>query len=207
MASGTAGAWGWVDRWCGPACFAVAGGWFASAVLTSDYTLTEAMLGMELGDMPFMLVLLGIIGTFVCLLGLFPRLAGESPWLATGSLTLSGFSALTQVVLLVVVAISLSYPQIWELGGSAAFGQIVGFIWAVGTIAYPVGPALFGIGLLRSDGRTGAVAALLFGPLIAWLFIGATLIVTAPWFETLGTVGVPLFLAVDFLALGFVVSE
>lgn len=207
MASGSAGSWGWLEHWCGPACFAVAGIWFASAVLTSDDTLTEAMLGMELGDTPFLLVLLGIICTFICLLGLYPRLGDESPWLATGSLTISGFSALTQVLLLVVVAISLSYPQIWELGGSAAFGQIVGFIWAIGTIAYPVGPALFGIGLIRTDVRNGAVGPLLFGPLVAWGLIGATLIVTAPWFEILGTVGIPLFLAVDFLALGFVVRE
>lgn len=207
MGNGSTGAWGRLERWCGSVFLAVAGVWLASAVLTGDHTLTRAMLGMELGDTPFALVLLGIVGTFVCLLGMYPRLADDSPWLATGGVTLSGFSAIAQLILVAVVAISLSYPAIWDLGGSAAFGQSVGFLWAVGTLSYPAGTTLFGIGMLRTDDRYRTLGLLLFGPLLAWALIGVTLIAEAPWIERLGTVVVPLLLAVNFLAIGLLVRE
>lgn len=191
----------WVDGWGATAWFLTAGLWLAAIAVTGQQPLAHAVSGMDLGDPAVLMALGGVTATFLCLLEIYPSIADRRPVLAQGGLAASGFSAAVNPILYGVVLLSLRRPEIWELPGAAAFGQLVGFLWMAGMVLYPLGPTLYGVAALRTDGYSDSVGYLLLVPLVAWGVFGLGFFVETA-VDPLGTIVVPLLLAGSFLAIG-----
>lgn len=192
----------WVDGWGAAAWFLTAGLWLAAIAVTGEQPLAHAVSGMDLGDPSVQMALGGVTATFLCLLETYPSIADRRPILAQGGLAASGFSAAMNPILYGVVMLSLRRPDIWELPGADAFGQLVGFLWMAGMVIYPLGTTLYGAAVLRIDDSPNTIGYLLFVPLVAWAGLGLTILVDSAAVDPVGSIVVPLLLAGSFLAIG-----
>lgn len=192
----------WVERWRAAAWVVAGGVWLSAALVTGDQPLADALGGMDLGDPAVLLALGGVTATFVCLLETYPTIADRTPYLAQGGLAASGLSAAVNPILYGVVMLSLRRPEIWELPGAAALGQLVGFLWMAGMVIYPLGTTLYGAAVFGINGPPDTLGYLLLVPLVAWGLFGLTFLVDSAGLDPLGSIVVPLLLAGSFLGIG-----
>lgn len=181
--------WDWLESWS--TWMFLAGGVLVLIQTIGD-VLTLTM-DMDLEALAFV-VFLGLILSYIGLLGLYPRVADQAPRLSRAGLML----VLVPVLLLIVLTVALlasSGPPFSESVGAALFMAIF--------VGFAVGVVLFGVAILQTGTPSRAVGISLLGFAAGWfVLLGASIIYGFPISEWLTFLSDGI-MAISLLATGF----
>lgn len=137
---------------------------------------------------------LGLILSYIGLLGLYPRVADRAPYLSRGGLAL----VLVPVILLVVLSVGLavsSGPPFSESVGEVLFTSIF--------VGFALGIVLFGVAVFQTRTPSRAVGIALFGFAAGWfILLGASVVYGFPISDRLTFISDGI-LAISLLATGW----
>lgn len=182
--------------------------WLVGGVVEAvhESQVVDEILGIHLGSIFIVLVFLAMIGTLPALLGLYARLADRTPRLALAGTASAAFPAVGNVVFYLAGIVVVFFPAYSGIIQETPLGTGLGVVWAVGAVLYPVGPAAFGVGTLRTDAFSPRVGYLLVVPVALWAVMVGSVVLRQNLGGGVGT-GVSLLLGVDFLAIGYLLRS
>lgn len=161
-----------LEPWRGPAFLVTGGCWVLAGLIGVLHARVDSVAGVHLGDVALLAGVVAMIATFGGLLALYPRLADRAPRVALGGLVVGAIPALGNGLVLVVLVGGLTRPSLVADLGRAGAGPGLAILWAVGVVAYPAGPALFGLAILRDGDLPRLIGYLLALPVAAWVIGG-----------------------------------
>lgn len=177
-----------LEPWRGPAFLVTGGCWVLAGVIGVLHARVDSVAGVHLGDLALLAGVVAMVATFGGLLALYPRLTDRAPRLALGGVVLGLLPAIGNGLILLVLVGGLTRPALVADLGRAGVGPGIAILWAVGVVAYPAGPALFGVAILRDSDLPRAIGYLLALPVAAWV-IGGLLEVTGLGSALVGPLG------------------
>lgn len=194
------------ERWTGP-LFLIAGGfWLLGGLISAIHTEVDEVFNIHVGDLAGVVMLISLIVSFGCIVGLYVHTASLAPRLATGGVLIGAFTFSSQVMWLILSALTLTSPM--DLAPVLGFSSPLAWFWALGFVAYPIGFAFFSIASLRTDIFSPIVGYLLLSPLVIWIGRFVSELSLGEHAGPLGTAGVmPIAMAASFLAVGYLLRN
>lgn len=176
--------------------------WLLTGLISALHTEVDEVFNVHLGDPAGLVLFLGIIVSFGGIVGMYPRVADRAPRSAIGGVLFGAFTFASQVVWVVVSAVTLTWPT--HLAPELGYSSILGLFWAVGLVVYPLAFAVFGIAGVRAGIFSRTVSYLLLTPLAIWVLGAVGSQYLGEYAGPLGSAGVtPLAMASIFLAIGY----
>lgn len=189
--------WRVLNRWCSTA-FLVAGGLLLIATVLSALEVFTTL--SPEGTLTGPIFFIGLIVSYVGLLGVYPKVADQSPRLALAGVVLVGLPA---IMLIVLVVWGVSGHALQQVPVPPAVIPAFGMVLIVVILLFGLGIAVIGVASLRSPPVSQTIGFLLlilaatwFGLLSATSVYGSTF---PPWLDFTAT-GI---MAVTLLAVGF----
>lgn len=188
----------WVEIW-----FLGAGVlWLLAGLISAIHTEVDEVFNVHLGDPAGLVLLSGIIVSFGCIVGMYPRMVDRAPRSAIAGVLFGAFTFVSQVGWLVMSGLTLTWPT--HLASELGYSSLLGVFWAVGLVVYPIPFAMLGIASLRSDVFSRVVSYLLITPLVIWVVGAGASQSLGDHAGPLGSAGVtPLAMAAVFLIVGY----
>lgn len=188
----------WVELW-----FLGAGVlWLLTGLISAIHTEVDEVFNVHLGDPAGVMLLLAIIVSFGCIIGMYPRIADRAPRSAQAGVLFGAFTFVSQVVWLIVSGFTLTWPT--HLASELGYSSLLSAYWAVGLVVYPIAFAILGIASVRTGVFSRFVSYLLIVPLVIWVIGAGASQYLGDYAGPLGSAGVtPLAMAAVFLAVGY----
>lgn len=181
-------AWDVLEHWSAR-MFLVGGVLLLIQTIADVLTLT---MDMSLEALAFA-TFLGLILSYIGLLGLYPRLADQSPYLSRTGLVL----VLVPVLLLIVLTVGLAVSE------GPPFSESVGAVLFTSIFAgFALGIVVFGVAVFQTETPSRAVGIALLGFAAGWfILLGASVIYGFPISDRLTFIS-DAILAISLLATG-----